>query len=93
MTEQPQFDVFLSYNRQDQPDVIKIADKLKKCGLNVWQDVEQILPGDFFMPVIEQAILKARSTAIFIGANGIGSFQDVEIQTSYIESLKKKTFL
>jgi hypothetical protein len=77
MTNQ-HFDVFLAHNSQDKPQVRAIANKLKRRGLKVWLDEEQILPGTVFQDVIQQALQNVRCAAIFIGSGGLGKWQILE---------------
>jgi len=77
MTNQ-HFDVFLAHNSQDKPQVRAISDQLKRRGLKVWLDEEQILPGTVFQDVIQQALQKVRCAAIFIGLGGLGKWQILE---------------
>lgn len=78
MVNQPEFDVFLAHNSQDKPLVRAIANKLKRRGIKVWIDEEQILPGRPFQDVIQQAIQNVKSAAIFIGSGGLGKWQVLE---------------
>jgi hypothetical protein len=41
-----QYDVFLSHSSKDKPVVRELAARLKKDGVRVWLDEEQIKPGD-----------------------------------------------
>ena len=41
-----EFDVFLSHSSKDKPVVRELAARLKKDGVRVWLDEEQIKPGD-----------------------------------------------
>lgn len=86
MTNQPQFDVFLAYNSQDNNQVRIIARKLEQRGLNVWIDEDQIPPGRPFQDVIQQAIQNVKSAAIFIGLEGLGRWQVLE-QRSLLSQL------
>jgi len=81
MIERPEFDVFLAHNSQDKPQVKAIAAQLKRRGLKVWIDDDQILPGRPFQDVIQQAILNVKSAAIFIGPQGPGSWEVLEMRT------------
>lgn len=74
--EQPKFDVFLAHNSLDKPEVIKIAQYLKKNGLNPWLDKEQILAGDNIQKVVFQGISQSKVGAFFISQNGLGTFQE-----------------
>ncbi|MGB7056318.1 MAG: TIR domain-containing protein [Geitlerinemataceae cyanobacterium] len=78
MTNQPYFDVFLAHNSQDKPQVRAIAAKLKRRGLKVWLDEEQIPPGRPFQDVIQQALQNVRCAAIFISPKGLGKWQVLE---------------
>lgn len=76
-----QFDVFLAYNSADKPQVRTVANELKKRGLQLWLDEEQIAPGDLFQEAIQKAIPQIKSAAIFIGTTGLGRWQVIELQT------------
>ncbi len=81
MSNQPQFDVFLAHNSQDKPQVRAIANELKRCGLKPWLDEEQIPPGRPFQDLIQKAIQSVKSAAIFIGPQGLGKWQIMELRS------------
>ena len=74
------FDVYLSYNSQDKPVVREIAQKLKKRGVKVWFDEEQIKPGGSLTETLVRAITSAKTAAVFIGSKGIGAWQQQELR-------------
>jgi DNA helicase-2/ATP-dependent DNA helicase PcrA len=76
-----EFDVFLAHNSEDKALVNEIAVELRKRRLHPWLDKEQVAPGRWFQDVIQEAIPKVKSAAIFIGAKGFGKWQVVEIRT------------
>lgn len=76
----PQFDVFLVHSSRDKPEVRAIAANLKQRGLKPWLDEEQILPGRSFQDAIQQAIHDVKSVAIFIGLDGLGTWQALELK-------------
>ena len=76
-----QLDVFLAHNSKDKPQIQVIADKLKRRGIKYWIDNEQIPPGRWFQDVIQQAISNVKSAAIFIGSNGLGKWQVLELRS------------
>jgi hypothetical protein len=86
---QPQFDVFLAHNSQDKPLVRAIANQLKQRGLNPWLDEEQIPPGRAFQDEIQQAIPLSKSAAIFLGLQGLGSWQSWELKALISQCVKK----
>ncbi|MEH1826182.1 MAG: TIR domain-containing protein [Nostoc sp.] len=93
MTNQPKFDVFLAHNSKDKPEVRKIFEELKKCGLNPWFDEDAIPPGRSFQKEIQEIILKVESAAIFIGSEGLGDWQRAELKILMQQCIKKKIIL
>ncbi|MBV9471279.1 MAG: TIR domain-containing protein [Abitibacteriaceae bacterium] len=75
------FDVFMAHNSQDKIQVETIANELKTRGLNPWLDKEQVAPGRWFQDVIQQVIPDVKSAAIFIGPNGLGKWQVLELRS------------
>lgn len=86
---QPQFDVFLAHNSQDKPFVRAIANELKRRGLKPWLDEEQIPPGRSFQDEIQQAIPLSKSAAIFLGLQGLRSWQSWELKALISQCVKK----
>jgi hypothetical protein len=78
--EWPPFDVFLAHNSKDKPAVLAIAEVLKARGISYWIDVERIPPGRWFQDVIQAAIPRAKCAAVFLGPDGIGKWQVVEVR-------------
>lgn len=89
MVNQPQFDVFLAHHSPDKHQVIAIANKLKRRGLNLWLDEEQVPPGRSFQDVIQEAIPQVKSAVIFIGPLGLGAWQAVELRALITRCVKK----
>lgn len=83
-----QYDVFLSYNRSDRPPVEQIAEELKLRGLNPWLDTE-IEPSVSFQKRINEIIRGVKSAAVLIGPNGLGDWQEVEMEVLYSKYVKK----
>ncbi|HEX5270756.1 MAG TPA: TIR domain-containing protein, partial [Gemmataceae bacterium] len=75
-----EFDVFLAHNNKDKPEVKATCQALKDCGLKPWLDVEQIPPGTFFQDVIQQGIARSMSAVVFLGLEGTGTFQAMELR-------------
>ena len=74
------FDVFLSHNSQDKPAVRELAKALGERGLMVWLDEEQLQPGLNWQPGLEKGIRQSGSAAVLIGGDGLGPWQDAEMQ-------------
>lgn len=81
MSNQRQFDVFLAHNSQDKPQVRAIANELKRRGIKPWLDEERIRPGSSFQQEIQQAIPLVKTAAIFIGVQGLGPWQVLELES------------
>jgi WD40 repeat protein/DNA-directed RNA polymerase subunit RPC12/RpoP len=67
------YDVFLSHNSQDKPQVRKLAGRLKKAGLRVWFDEWVIKAGDDIYLAIERGLEAARVQALCLSPAALGS--------------------
>jgi TIR domain/CHAT domain len=74
-----EFDVFLCHNGADKPAVKRIAQKLMASGVMPWLDEWELPPGRPWQPLLEQQISKIRSAAVFVGAAGVGPWQEQEL--------------
>jgi hypothetical protein len=74
------FDVFLCYNSQDRAEVLRIAEDLDNKRIRVWFDEWDVPPGQRWQKLIQEQITQIRSAAVFVGKNGIGPWQDEEIE-------------
>lgn len=73
-------DVFLSHNSHDKPLVRELAALLEARGLRVWLDETHLTPGRNWQPLLEQGIEEAASGAVLVGADGLGPWEDEEMQ-------------
>src|SRR2546430_1313443 len=80
LAEIPRFDVLLSYNSEDRAEVLGINARLKHCGILTWIDFEQLRPGLPWQRALERQIRQIASAAVFVGRNGRGPWQDLEIE-------------
>ncbi|MGD0950909.1 MAG: TIR domain-containing protein [Methanotrichaceae archaeon] len=67
------YDVFLSHNSQDKPQVRTLAMRLKKAGLRVWFDDWVIKPGDDIYLAIEGGLEAARVQVLCLSPAALGS--------------------
>ncbi len=79
--EHAPYDVFFAYNPDERRQVEIIADALKQRGISVWLDTEQISPGSWVKEVIQTAIPRAKSAAIFVGVAGLGRWEALELHS------------
>jgi len=76
------YSAFISYNRKDGVTVKKIINQLQEKQILVWQDVAEISSGEQWQLELEKYIERDMfaSAIIFIGENGIGPYQRLEIE-------------
>jgi hypothetical protein len=72
-------DVFLCYNRLDQPLIEEIAQRLGRQGISYWLDTEQLPPGTYWLDTQERDMAQIKAAAVFVGQHGIGKWQRLEI--------------
>jgi len=75
-----EFDIFLAHNSDDKAHVRTVCHSLRRRGLRPWFDEEQIVAGQSFQKVIQLAIPAVRSAAVFLGPDGIGNWQEEEVE-------------
>jgi hypothetical protein len=73
------WDLFVSYNREDAAEVRAINQRLRQVGIYAWLDEERLTPGDEWMTVISRVIMEASVAAVFVGPHGIGTWQQQEV--------------
>lgn len=73
------FDVFLCHNSADKPAVKRVAQQLKEAGILPWLDEWELPPGQPWQPLLEKQIGNIKSAAVFVGAVGIGPWQQQEL--------------
>jgi hypothetical protein len=74
------FDVFLCHNSRDKAEVKAIGRELKARGYLPWLDEWELPPGQPWQPELEVQIQSIRSAAVFIGGDGAGPWQNVELR-------------
>ena len=73
------FDVFLCHNSEDKPNVKAIGERLMDRGILPWLDEWELRPGLPWQKALERQIKNVKSAAVFVGENGIGPWQDMEL--------------
>jgi hypothetical protein len=74
------FDCFLSHNSKDKPAVRELAHRLTDRGIRVWLDEDQLIPGRTWQTLLEQGIERSATGAVLIGRDGLGPWEDEEMQ-------------
>src|SRR6266566_5726524 len=85
-----EFDVFLCHNSQDKPQIKEIARQLQARGLKPWLDDWQLRPGFPWQRALEEQIEQIKSAAVFVGKNGQGPWQDMELEAFIREFISRR---
>ena len=86
-----EFDVFLCHNRADKPSVRRIADRLEAQGILPWLDERELPPGQPWKQLLEKQIGQIRSAAVFVGAAGVGPWQEQELYGFLSEFVSRRS--
>ena len=81
MTNQA-FDVFLSHNSNDKPAVRELKQQLEGYNLTVWLDEDELRPGIPWQNLLELGIKTSASVVVLVGADGLGPWEDEEMQAA-----------
>ena len=80
-----QYDVFLSHSSADKPVVEAIAVRLRdEAGLRPFLDEWHLVPGEPWIPALEQALERSTTVAVFFGPQGRGAWHDQETQLALV---------
>src|SRR5262245_1643939 len=72
------FDVFFSYHWRDHAQVEAVARVLSQRGLRVFLDRWYLVPGQPWPQALERTLASCSSVAVFLGAEGLGPWQQRE---------------
>jgi TIR domain len=72
------FDVFFSYQRRDHGPVEAVARTLTERGVRVFLDRWYLTPGQPWPQALERTLASCNSVAVFLGADGLGPWQQRE---------------
>lgn len=86
-----EFDVFLCHNRSDKPHVRDIATALEEHGILPWLDERELRPGEPWQAALEQQIGSIKAAAVFVGAAGVGPWQEQEIYSFLREFVARRS--
>jgi phosphotransferase system HPr-like phosphotransfer protein/mannitol/fructose-specific phosphotransferase system IIA component (Ntr-type) len=85
-----QNDVFLSHNSKDKPVVRELKRRLAAKGLTVWLDEDELRPGIPWQELLEIGIRSSRSVVVVIGKDGLGPWENEEMQAALILAVDNK---
>ena len=88
----PAFDVFLSHNSRDKPAVERLAEKLKRDGLEPWLDKWCLTPGGNWQNELVAGLHDSRGCAFFLGPHGEGAWAREELHVALDRAAKDRDF-
>src|SRR5262249_21777188 len=68
----------------------ELAEALRARGLRVWLDEWELVPGRPWQEALEEVIETTRSSAVLVGKDGIGPWQDSEMRGCLSEFVDRK---
>jgi hypothetical protein len=83
------FDVFLCHHGSDKKAVEEIGRRLKAEGLRPWLDEWELRPGQRWQKELERQIATIPAVAVFVGPEGVGPWQDQEIDAFLRQAVKR----
>lgn len=78
--------VFLSHAGADTQAARQFAGILRRNGLDVWFDKDNLQAGDDWMATLERAILDAFAMIVYIGRPGIHAWVDREVRFGLVRN-------
>src|SRR4029453_9476579 len=88
----PAFDVFLSHNGEDKKIVERIAERLKREGLEPWLDACSLTPGERWQEELAAGIRASTACAYFVGPSGEGNWEREELAVAQSRAAKDRGF-
>jgi hypothetical protein len=78
--------VFLSHAGADTQAARQFAEVLRRDGLEVWFDKDNLQPGDSWMATLEEAISHASAMIVYVGSLGIQAWVDREVRFGLVRN-------
>jgi energy-coupling factor transporter ATP-binding protein EcfA2 len=86
------YDIFLSHNSRDKSTVERIAEKLKRAGLEPWVDKWCLTPGAKWQDELIAGLRASSACAFFIGPNGVGDWASEELNVALDRAARDRAF-
>ncbi|MEP7340459.1 MAG: toll/interleukin-1 receptor domain-containing protein [Acidobacteriota bacterium] len=88
-----QYDVFLSHNTNDKPQVEILAARLEnEAKLKPFLDKWHLVPGDPWQEGLEKALDQSATCAVFLGPSGLGVWENEEMRLALEERVRNNSF-
>jgi WD40 repeat protein len=78
--------VFLSHAGADTQAARQFAEILRRNGIEVWFDKDNLQPGDNWMAALEEAIARASAMIVYVGSSGIQAWVDREVRFGLVRN-------
>ena len=78
--------IFLSHAGADVQAARQLVEILRRNGLDIWFDKDNLPPGDRWMATLEKAISDASAMVVYIGRLGIQSWVDREVRLGLVRN-------
>ena len=85
-----EFDVFLSHNSLDKPEVHKLFNRLKELGFKPFFDARHFVPGENWMRDLDRVLETCNCCAVIVGPHGMGNVHEDEMWLALHRSLESK---
>src|SRR5262249_22904745 len=90
---QPRYDVFLSHHSSDKPHVETLATRLEdEAKLKPFLDKWHLVPGAPWQEELEAALDQSATCAVFLGASGLGAWENEEMRSALDERVRNPNF-
>jgi WD40 repeat protein len=86
------FDVFLSHNSRDKAVVERIAERLRRAGLEPWLDKWALVPGGAWQQELGAGLEASSACAVFVGPEDMGDWELQEVALAVDRSAKERGF-
>ena len=67
------YDVFVSHNKKDKPQVLRLAQRLRDAGLRVWYDDWSIAAGEIIALKVDEGLEQSRVLLLCLSPNALAS--------------------
>src|SRR5205823_2473606 len=74
----------------DKDAIRAVNGELKAGGVRTWLDEEQLKPGSVWQVELEKQIGEVRAVCVFVGPNGRGPWQDMEVRAFLSEFVRRE---
>jgi WD40 repeat protein len=88
----PHFAVFLSHNSRDKRFVERVAERLKRAGLEPWLDAWSLVPGEDWQQGVAAGLAASESCAVFVGPADLGAWSHQEVAVALDRVAKDPDF-